>query len=165
MLLGLFWSASFPKDAENLTLAQPFWGVRPRQKGNLPDGSSEVFRHGHLSAAERQQAEHQTHFLPAEAPLYLFHFITCWVTVKACAQWPFTDLIYFFFLMSFTKIWTEVFQQEMIIFFFFWSVQWNKSVSGDCIDFLTQSEGKQVSCQLSFLLTTHPWNTAEANVS
>lgn len=49
-------------------------------------------------------------------------------------------------------------------FFSLLPVQWNTSVSGGCTDFLTQSEGKQVSCQLAFLLATHPWNTAEPSI-
>lgn len=115
MLLQLFWSANFPKDAENPILAQSFWRGRPQEKKNILAGSSEVIFHGQLSAARRLYTEHQIWFLTVEAPLWWFP-ITRWVAAESHAQpcpLPFTDLIYTFVFMSFNKIWTEVFQQKI----------------------------------------------------
>lgn len=83
-----------------------------------------IIFHGQLSAAKRQYSDHQSHFLTVEASLYLFHLITFWITAKSHAQWLSADLLYLFFLMLFTRIWPEVFQQMII--FFLSSLQWNK---------------------------------------
>lgn len=75
---------------------------------------------------------------------------------------PFTDLIYTFLFMFFNKIWPEVFQQK-IGYIFLLPVN-EQRVCQEIVLIFQQSEEKQVSCQLLFLLAIHPWNTADSSI-
>lgn len=163
MLLQLFWSANFPKDAENPVLAQPFWRGRPQEKRNILAGSSEVIFHGQLSAPRTLYTEDQIWFLTVEAPLLVISYnvlSSSWVPCP-CPM-PFTDLIYTFLFMFFNKIWPEVFQQK-IGYIFLLPVN-EQRVCQEIVLIFQQSEEKQVSCQLLFLLAIHPWNTADSSI-